>query len=126
MLVFEADTHLSYVWGYDDTVITEYSSRFGSLANDAFYVLDDVTDSLVKLGESPAPAMALNLTPADPNPSSDVDPETGLIYIGPSSSAGAFQELDTATDTLSDLPSPPTIPDGYMSSVIVVRAPSAP
>ena len=61
VLVFEADTHLSYVWGYDDTVITEYSSRFGSLANDAFYVLDDVTDSLVKLGESPAPAMALNL-----------------------------------------------------------------
>jgi hypothetical protein len=34
--------------------------------------------------------------------------------------------FDPLLMTLSPLPSPPPIPDGYLSSVVVVRAPSAP
>lgn len=123
----DAETGISTLWSWDGSVALANASRFGSYLDGAFFVVTQPAGSLLKLTEqSPGVGTPLSLTPADPNPSSDADPEAGLIYVGPSDAAAAFQALDPLSETLVDLPSPPPIPDGYLSSLAVARAPSAP
>ncbi len=114
-------------WAYDNLEPVEPSSRFGAFVNGAFYATYDPPSSLlVKVFEGSANRQLLGFGTADPNPSSALDEATATVYIGPSGSSAAFQALDAAADVLLDLPSPPPIPDGYLSSLVVLRAPSTP
>ena len=126
VLRFDSSTNLFEVWAEDGSVSIDPSCRFGSYFEGRFYATSDPSGPGIHWIEQNGAATFLALVPTDPNPSSDIDPETGLLYIGPSDSSGAFQVLDTATETLLDLPSPPPIPDGYLSSLAVVRAPRTP
>lgn len=124
---FDPASGAAYLWGWQDNTLVQPSSRFGSIVDGAYYLVTEPAHSLLQITvASQGSGTDLALVPADPNPSSDADPEAGLLYLGPSDGAGAFQALDTTALALIDLPSPPAIPDGYLSSLAVLRAPSEP
>jgi hypothetical protein len=128
VLRFEVSTNSLGSWADGLGFGGAMSSRFGSLWNGDFYTATaGPAPEIVAIppGVNSVPTHT-GLFTADENPSSDLDPATDLIYLGPSDSAGAFEVFDPLLMTLSPLPSPPPIPDGYLSSVVVVRAPSAP
>lgn len=101
-------------------------TRFGAFWDGIFYRISNPGQEIIAIPQDPDPSVATGLSTADPAPSSAVDPATGLIYVGPSDAMGAFQVFDPDGMTIEDLPSPPPIPNGYLSSLVVVRAPSGP
>ncbi len=123
----EASTNNESLWAEGNLLEVGLSSRFASFWGQTFFtVTSPNTHEILAVTAGYGTATLTGLFTADENPSSDLDPATGLIYLGPSDSAGAFEVFDPLLMTLSPLPSPPPIPDGYLSSVVVVRAPSAP
>ncbi len=124
--VVDPTTNDAFLYAVNDFQ-KEPTSRFGTFWNGVFYTATEAsTHQVVKVLPGSNNAVITTLVTADPNPSSDVDPETGLIYLGPSDSAAAFEVFDPVAESLTALPSPPPIPDGYLSSVAIVRAPSGP
>ncbi len=129
VFTFDPATNLYAYWAFstDPTLVGAADARFGAHHDGTFYtVTEPSTHEVLAISEGIGDAYLLGVVTADASPSGDVDPATGLIYLGPSGSGGAFQRLDPPSATLVDLTPPPPLPDGYLSSVVVVRAPSAP
>ena len=84
------------------------NSRTGSY-HAGFFWVRDWFGPFRKIDVATGMVSQTSATPIDGHTATDVDPSTGLLYIGPYDTGSTFQVLDTATETLSTLASSPPV-----------------